>query len=294
MRKQIFFSGVLLLMAPMAAAHPGVGIVMDSRGNVFYTDLSQVWKIEPGGRKTIAVANVHTHELYLDDADNLYGEHLWYEGEATNKWGHYIWKLHAEGRLERIIPAREGFRENYRDCSFVRDRAANMYWAERQRDIATGEERIVIQKRTASGDIIDLCRTHDFRDVRWMTCSADGIVYLIDDGDLRRIDADGTVSKLAQNLLERRPSQIAVNDRHSLMGLWLDRNENVYVAVYAGRLVKRVSHDGSVAVVARSNAPWSPTGGMVAPNGDLWLLEVSTTNAVRVRHIKSSGTETIF
>jgi hypothetical protein len=49
-----------------AAAHPGIGIVMDSRGNVFYTDLSHVWKVEPGGAKSIAVRGVHTHELYID------------------------------------------------------------------------------------------------------------------------------------------------------------------------------------------------------------------------------------
>lgn len=31
-------------------AHPGIGIVMDSKGNVFYTDLKQVWKIDPLGK----------------------------------------------------------------------------------------------------------------------------------------------------------------------------------------------------------------------------------------------------
>lgn len=151
MHKRFFFSASLLLVAVTAAAHRGVGIVMDSRGTVFYTDLSQVWKIEPGGRKTVAVANVHTHELYLDGDDNLYGEHLWYEGEATDRGGHYVWKRHADGKLERIISAHNGF-----------------------------------------------------RDVRCTTCSANGIVDLVDSGDLHRIDAAGSVSTLAQYLSERR------------------------------------------------------------------------------------------
>ena len=68
-----------------AQAHPGVGIVQNSRGTVFYTDLKQVWKITPNGEKSVAVPNVHSHELCLDADDNLYGEHLWYEGEATKK-----------------------------------------------------------------------------------------------------------------------------------------------------------------------------------------------------------------
>src|SRR5688572_23144493 len=83
-------AALLFLISATMLAHPGVGIVMDSRGNVFYTDLSHVWKIAPDGAKTIAVRGVHTHELALDSADNLFGEHLWYEGDATRPWAHRV------------------------------------------------------------------------------------------------------------------------------------------------------------------------------------------------------------
>ena len=39
--------------------------------------------------------------------------------------------------------------------------------------------------------------------------------------------------------------------------------------------------------ILRSAVPWSPTGGTFAPNGDLWLLEATVTNQVRVRRIAS-------
>jgi hypothetical protein len=81
---------------------------------------------------------------------------------------------------------------------------------------------------------------------------------------------------------------------HNLMGLWLDAEENVYVAVLGARKVKKVSRDGRVEVVARSSAPWSPTGGFVAPNGDLWLLEYGGGFAARARRIGRDGTEKIF
>ena len=115
---------VLMLAGAAAQAHPGVGVVKDNRGNLFFTDLKQVWKIAPDGKKSVAVPNVHTQELCLDAEDNLYGEHLWYEGEATKKWGHRVWCLKRDGTLVDVIPAREGFP---RDYSFVRDRAGNMY-----------------------------------------------------------------------------------------------------------------------------------------------------------------------
>jgi hypothetical protein len=125
MRKRFLYSILFLLLTASVSAHPGIGIVMDSRGNVFYTDLKQVWKISPKGRKSIAAANVHTHELYIDANDNLYGEHLWYEGEATDKWGHYVWKLHADGKLEQVIPRREGFRAEF----FLSRQAHCRFWA---------------------------------------------------------------------------------------------------------------------------------------------------------------------
>ena len=95
---------ILMLVALWANAHPSVSLIMDSRGNVYYSDLEQVWKIDVHGKKTVVVHNVHTHELYLDKDDNLFGEHLWYNGETANTWGHYIWKLTINGTLEQIKP----------------------------------------------------------------------------------------------------------------------------------------------------------------------------------------------
>lgn len=118
----------LYIFLPLfARAHPGIGIVKDSKGNIYYTDLHQVWKINTSGHKSIAVQSVHTHELFMDAQDNLFGEHLWYNGENVDTWGHYVWKLNKEGRLDTLIQPSEGFLTQY---SFVRDVAGNMYWAE--------------------------------------------------------------------------------------------------------------------------------------------------------------------
>ena len=50
--KNLLSLWLLYLTSVTALAHPSVGIVQDSRGNVFYTDLKQVWKIAPDGKKT--------------------------------------------------------------------------------------------------------------------------------------------------------------------------------------------------------------------------------------------------
>ncbi len=74
---------ILFLLPSIGLAHPGVGIVKDSKGNIYYTDLKQVWKIA-NGKKTVVVPNVHTHELYFDKNDNFYGEGGYYDARLKN------------------------------------------------------------------------------------------------------------------------------------------------------------------------------------------------------------------
>jgi hypothetical protein len=265
---------ILSLASEIVWAHPGVSIVQDSRGNIFYTDTKQVWKITPDGKKSVVVPSVHTHELCLDGEDNLFGEHLWYEGDATKKWGHRVWCLKSDGTILDVIPAREGFLKDY---SFIRDRVGNMYWADRG-------AQTVIKKRSFEGKIT-IHAAADFRDVGWMIAAPDGHLFLIDNGDLRRITPDGKVTTVAVKLSERKPAPAQASNRYYQMGLWLDAKGNVYVAVAGERLVLKVGADGSKMVVARSQRGWSPSGGMVDRHSDLWLLEYSTSNEVRVRRI---------
>jgi sugar lactone lactonase YvrE len=275
---------LLLAIATLPAnAHPGVGIVEDSAGNVFYTDLERVWRIAPDGTKSIAVPGVHTHELCLDAEDTLYGEHLWYEGDATKKWGHRVWKRTKDGAVLDVIPAREGFLTDY---SFVRDRAGVMYWADRG-------SKSVVRKRALDGTIV-VHSTGPFRDIRWMTVTPGGIVYLVDSGRLLRIEANGRVVTVIAALSERKPPPAKVSDPHYQGGLWTDARGSVYVAVSQERLVLEVRPGGSTRVVARSPLLWAPYGGLVDRQGNLWVLETSLINAVRVRRVGKDGNERVF
>src|SRR5262245_11281745 len=199
---------VLMSAVATASAHPGIGIVQDSRGNVFFTDLKQVWKISPDGEMSIAVSNVHTHELCVDAEDSLYGEHLWGEGGG---WRHRVWRLRPDGILADVIPAREGFLLGY---SFVRDRSGNMYWADRG-------EKTVIRKRSPAGKI-SMHATADFRAVQWMTARSDGTLFVMDGGDLRRVSTNGEVRTVATKLSERSRPSVQVSERNYHMGLWTD------------------------------------------------------------------------
>jgi hypothetical protein len=264
------FALILLLAVPVFA-HPPVSVVLDSRGNVYYSDLEQVWRVAPDGTKSVVVRGVHTHELSIDAQDNLFGEHLWYEGDATKKWGHYVWKRDAAGRVSKVIPNRQGFLSDY---GFARDRAGNLYWPQRDR----GE----IRRRAPNGAISRV--VGELKGMRWLHATPAGTLYVIDGSDLVRVK-DGRATRMARDLMKTSLRRPHVSFMHSIMGIWTDRAENVYVADYAHGEVKRVTQAGRVSVVHSSTLPWSPVGGAFAPNGDLWVLEASATNAVRVRKV---------
>jgi hypothetical protein len=280
----------IVVLSAAALAHPSVSIVIDSKGNVFYSDLEQVWRLDPQGNKTVAVAKVHTHELWLDSSDALYGEHLWYTGpqDGSGKWFHRIWKRTADGRISDVVPAREGFRT---DFSFVRDAAGNGYMAADGVEAApkfvrlidvSGHSRVLAGgssgQRDGKGDAAG------FANIRWMCVGQDGNLYLVDDGSVRRVTRDGVVTTLARNVSEHSRLNVTVDHRHDLMGLTADAAGNVYVAVYGARQIKKIGADGNVTVFDRSTLPWSPTG--IALSGKTaFVLEYADPLAVRVRRL---------
>jgi hypothetical protein len=127
-----------------------------------------------------------------------------------------------------------------------------------------------------------------------MTAASDGTVEFVDGRDLYEISPNGTIRLRARALGRSTLLRPQAGGRHVVMGVWTDAEQNVYAAVYGTGEVKRVAPDGRVTVVARSPFPWSPTGGMSASDGSLWVLEYSITNAVRVRRIDRNGRVTVF
>lgn len=274
----------ILVLSP-AKAHPGIGIVTDSKGNIFYTDLTHVWRISTNGDRSIEVKNVHTHELYLDEDDNLYGDHEWYKGEAIDKWGKYVWRFSKDGVFEKTINDVEGLLENN---TLVRDLDGNSYWADK-----TGDYHI-LNKQSPNGQNIQLTK-HKFKNIRWIYFSkSDQNLYIVDNLKIKKVSLSGTVAVIADNLKDNKLPFEGVADRHYIFGIWTDKNENVFAAVYGSGKVKRIDANGEITTVFKSEEGWSPCGGMIAPDGTIWLMEFSKYNTTRVRSIKTNSKQTIY
>ncbi len=276
--RKIIILVLIQTIACLAEAHPGIGIVSDNRGNIYYTDLKNIWRITPDGNKSIVVHNVHSHELSIDEEGNLYGEHLWYNGEAANTWGHYVWCLYNDGRLEKIVESKEGFLENY---GFLRDSADNVYWVER----FTVSR---FKKKTPQG-VITTVGAGKFADIRWSYCNRSGTIFFADEDKLYRLTPGGKFTLLASNLDEK-GACMNVGERRELYGIWTDQQENIYIAIYNKKEIKRISPAGKIDLVYASALPWTPVAGLFDREGQLWVMENSVTNDVRVHKVEMKPT----
>lgn len=268
---------ILVLAAGFASAvvaHPAIGIVRDADGSVFWSDLLQIWRLAPNGTKSVAVPGVHSHELRLDPEGNLFGEDLQYVNPG---WKHRIWKHSRDGRVSDVIGWRSGFPEDYRDHSLHRDASGAMYWHVRR------DRNSIVRKRP--GKPPETLVTLDFNDTGWMTVLPEGTVLLAHRGDLLRVSPHGKVDYFAR--------KVAEPGRH-IMGMWPDAAGGLYVAAYGSAAVKRIAKDGRMTTLATSPAPWRPTGGTLAPDGTLWILEESPDNAQRVRKVSPSGAVQVY
>jgi len=291
LRALLPFVASLLLALPFreARAHPGVGLVRDRAGNVFYTDLVHVWRITPDGRKAIVVRDVHTHELAMDERGNLYGEDNRYlgSGEGDDRYRHRIWRRSPDGRVTDVIPWSAGFWSNY---GFVRDPTGATYWTHCPAQRCSIRRRAPVPEGAAlrSVPVTTVARPGQFTSrINWIAASATepGVLFVVDGLAVRRLDPSGRVTTIVAGL-----------GAHA-MGLWPTADgAHLYAAVYGARAIVRVRlRDGQTTTVARSPAPWGPSGVLVAPDGHLWVLEYSSaTNAARVRRIAPNGTSRVF
>ena len=274
-----------LFIAPTTKAHPSVSIVIDSQGRIFYSDLTHVWVIHPDGRKEIAVNNVHTHELWLDEKDVLYGEDV--QNLSGNRVRHKVWARTPDGTITDHIGWRSGYPEDYADYAFNIDQQGYAYI------LRKAEKQIDVRKDEAVARTISLAGYDGY--IHWLTVDPAGTVYIaIGDALYQAHPGEASLARMADNLIERTPEFDFLHDRHAIMGIWPGNDNDVFVSIYAGQVLKRVSSNGTVTNVAHAKGKWSIAGGTFTEDNIMYLLEFSSSNEARVRRILPDGQEDIL
>jgi hypothetical protein len=269
--KRLFF--ILIAIPLYAMSHPGIGIVKDSKGNIYYTDLERVWKIS-NGKKTVIVPNMHTHELWIDKNDNLFGENLVYMDQGTNRFDHFLWMLSPAGKLDTVVARTRAYVKT--DYSLNRDGEGNEFYVKQFGEKDLGH----IYWKKAGGNEEKFARA-DLKDVHWLYPLRDGSVIYVSNNNIYKARKNDTARILAQNIGRPDPT-FSFMKSPVIYGMWDDEAGNIYVAVYSDQSIRKISADGKVTDVYRSAEHWGPNHGVFDNAGKLWVLETSDKNEVRV------------
>jgi len=120
-----------------------------TRGQVYFSDLEMVWRIDPQGRLSIARAGVsgrHVHELAIDDQGNVYGPDYEYVSEAAG-FRTALWRLDSSGRVTYTVSPGRALP---RGASIWRDRSGNTYSVEEDNHL---KRETLLVKRSARGEV---------------------------------------------------------------------------------------------------------------------------------------------
>jgi hypothetical protein len=282
-----------------SAAHPGWGIVVDKKGNIFFGDVNRniVWKIDSHSIVSKFVLAKHSHILKLDDAGMLYGQHIEYVSR-NDTWLYQYWKASPGGGVENMsdLEAHQIFD--------LRDRDGNTYVLD-----SDAHKRVArIFKVTSRGDTMLFAggkwgdedgrgRSAEFRTIGSAIWGLDGSLIVASGGMVRKVFSDGTVTTLAGKK-EGLGDPYGPN-ASGILGLAIDSSGNIFAASWEKHKVIKITPGGNVITILESGTFWMPTGVTVVGKdvyvlehraGVTGLLEKTGLGGPRVRKISANGT----
>lgn len=304
--RQATFAGICaivvgIVFGPAVCAHPAWGIVVSPAGDVYFSDLETVWRVDHRGRLSIVrpgVTGHHVHELAIDAEGNIYGPEYTYLSESEG-YTTGIWEMDASGRIHYQFRPTQHLP---RGVSIWRDVDGSMYSVEEDNHL---KRQTLLIKRATNGKVSvfagseygfnDGAGAHArFSNVVGIAFGPDRYLYITDSDSLRKVSAGGVVTTIAAHLNQFQPRSVNVLSFGSLMGVAVTASKTAYVADFRNRRVLKISANGAVSVVITEQPPWSPTGVAVSKDGELFVLEFGfrppgTWIKPRVRKISPNG-----
>lgn len=256
---------ILVLLNPVHIdAHPGSGIVVDRQGNIYFVDTGAgVWKIDRNGRLSRHKGPaLHWMAIDVDGGLNNVTMPSFSIGNAT------VTKVGENPAL--LLSS---------DFPIVVGRDGSLYypWL-----ASTGSgDRLKVFRLASSGEtsiLVTLPDSSDGAPLHWLNGIAtgpDSSMYFSENRAVRKIDKQGRVSTVAENISLRGCASIpGMNARLGvyLRGLDVDSTGTVYVAASGCGCVLRIATSGQVTPILKATSPWSPTSVAVSGN-DLYVLE---------------------
>lgn len=290
----VAFTAACVLAAGGARAHPAWGIAVDREGQVYFSDLKTVWKVDARGSVSVfrAGADRHTHELNVDEAGNVYGADNSYD-PATKRFFSSVWKMTPAGDFSYLLAPTDDPPEG---TSIWRDRDGNAHHVG-----SHPEGQLLILKRSPNGGVSVLVGSSDAaRSYRQgvpyslggTAFGPDGSLYFTHGPNVSKLTTGGTLNALARNVAVESASGSQTGGS-VLLGVAVDAQGNAFVADYGNRRVLKITPDNRLTTPVRAEGSWFPTG-VAVRDGELYILEESHTPryepaGTRVRKLSPDG-----
>ena len=285
----IFFTALVMIavFSTSIMAHPGSGILVGRRGEVYFLDTgSGVWKIDLQGKLTHLPGPMF-HWMTIDSDDCFSTVHL---------------PTGARGDITRVgttptllvasdFPIAIGANGNLYYPSYASGSGLQLI------ELTPSDRTTVLTNLAAAGG-------GDLRHLNGLAAGLDGSLYYTEDNAIRRISAGGEVSTVIANLTLPTCASIPGTTRPMLRGLAADNHGTIYVAASGCGSVLKVNARGQVTILHQLQSPWTPTA-VALFGSDVYVLEYLQTAASmepedrrawlpRVRKITADGHSSII
>lgn len=272
-----------------AAAHPASGIIVDKYGNVFFIySRDGVVKISVEGKLSHIHKATDGHWMCLDE-----------QGFFSGTQPKYFERITPDGIKPAIIYAGGG-------SPIVVNKDGNFYYCGGQNGNMNPAALTLVRETPQKQQTIFSAHLEDTLNrlddgITGIAASPDSSLYLACWNSLIRVTMDGNVTTLLHPVIvsdcDEDPADHRENNRGKplLRGLAVDSDGTVYVAATSCHCLLKITPDGKVETILKSQRPWSPTG-VAIHNGDIYVLEYTNANGPategwipRVRKIERSG-----
>jgi len=278
-----------------ALAHPGSGIVVDQQGNVYFTHTGRgAGKIDAQGKLTYVHKDTGGHWIALDS-----------EGSFSSATSNRLFeRITPSGVKPTLLYASGG-------APFVVNLDGNLYYGS---GFGGGDDTIpagfTLTRMSPDGTKTlfapELKTTLEKlgEAVTGLAAGRDGTLFVACPSAILKVKLDGTVTTLVHpvgvkdcNFESKEPRSRFFHGPY-LRGLDVTEEGMVYAAVTGCRCVVKVTPEGRVETVLKSEQPWAPTG-IAVRNLDVFVLEYSNTDqhkgwTPRVRKLGPDGKVTIL
>jgi hypothetical protein len=279
-----------------AFAHPASGIVVNAKGEVFFIHTGEgVGKIDAEGKLTYIHKVIGGGHFLVLDAS----------GEFSTQLPRLFEKITPAGGKPAVLYASGG-------APFVVNQDGNLYYGSGfpgGDDLTPGGLTLTRLaqdgKRTLFAPDLKKALANMNEAVTGLATGPDGALLVACPSAILKVKTDGTVTTLVHPVEVKDGEDAFGKEPESpffhapyLRGLDVAEDATIYAAVTGRRCVVKISREGKVETVLKSERPWSPTG--VAVRGkDVFVLEYTNTDkakdwAPRVRKLGPDGKVTIL